>query len=122
MSRGLLLDYRAEHGGLPCRLVVFEDGDAELRCGTALRRGLVTWVELRMLDEALQRCDLQALPRFHDGGVPGGASFSLRYRGQDVRVARCLTRELWRRFPMVEALEELVTHLNGWPPAKRAAA
>jgi hypothetical protein len=116
MSGHLLLDYRAEHSGQPCRLIVFENGDAELRCGTALRRGLVTWVELRMLDDALHRCEIESLPRFYDGGAPGGATFSLKYRGQDVRVMRCLTRDLWLRFPMLDALEELVIHLNGWPP------
>jgi hypothetical protein len=119
MSRGLLLDYRAEHGGQPCRLVVFESGDAELRCGTALRRGLVTWYELRALDDALHRCEIESLPRFFDGNAPGGATFSLRYRGRDVRVAHCLTRDLWLRFPMLDTLEELVSHLNGWPPATR---
>jgi hypothetical protein len=122
MSSHLLLDYRAEHGGQACRLIVFENGDAELRCGTALRRGLVTWVELRMLDDALHRCEIASMPRFYDGSAPGGATFSLKYRGQDVRVARCLTRDLWLRFPMLAALEELVTHLNGWPPTRSHAA
>jgi hypothetical protein len=121
MSGSLLLDYRAEHGGKSCRLIVFENGDAELQAGTARRRGLVTWRELRDLDAAMHRHELMSLPRFYDGGAPGGATLSLRYRGQDVRVARCLTRELWLRFPMLGALEELVSHLNGWPLVAQAA-
>ncbi len=32
-----------------------------------------------------------------------------------VRVARCLTRDLWLRFPMLATLEYLVVLLNGWP-------
>jgi hypothetical protein len=119
MNGSLLLDYRAEHGGQPCRLIVFENGDAELRCGTSLRRGLVNWVELRDLEAALHRCQLESLPRFYDGGAPGGTTLSLRYRGQDVRVARCLTRDVWLRFPMLDTLEELVAHLNGWPNLDR---
>ena len=32
-----------------------------------------------------------------------------------MRVALCLTRDLWPRFPMLGVLEDLVTRLNGWP-------
>jgi hypothetical protein len=115
MSRPLLLDYQAEHGGQRCRLLVYVNGDAELRRGRAIRKGLVNWVELRDLDHALHACDFNTMRRYYDGLTLGGRSFSLKYKDRDVRVVRCLTRDLWLRFPMLGVLEDMVVRLNGWP-------
>ena len=115
MGSALLLDYRAEHGGKPCRLIVFENGEAELQRGRSRRRAMVTWRELRDLEKALYRCEIDSLPRYYDGRAIGGVTFSLKYRDYHVRVARCLTRDLWLRFPMLATLEYLVVLLNGWP-------
>ena len=66
-------------------------------------------------EKALYRCEIDSLPRYYDGRAIGGVTFSLKYRDYHVRVARCLTRDLWLRFPMLATLEYLVVLLNGWP-------